>query len=478
MSMGIANMGDATEISCMNYVLSNPGFIAEILDNNVKKHGATLASAIFVGMLIGGVVTGVIGDQLFGRKRILLTGLLINSIAGMCSALAPSLKVICFARFTSGIGIGAVLSSLITLTTELSPSSQRGLYVSFVASFWTAGSIFVALLGYNILGRLELSWRIFLACCAAPSFLAFVLVAIFVPESARFLALHGDFERAAHEANVVAVKGIGYRNGRLLTADELAFHFSLRGNVEGNQRLKDAPPVPSYITRRKLVMNSFTRIKSLYGHGLRRKTIPLHILWFTLSFGSGICTWINTIFAQVNGITDVYLGAFFFASANIPGNFAAAIFLDKFGRHMCFVTSVFGSVMALICFAHAVYQEESNPARVVGFACLFHCFLVGCWCSLSCMTGEMLPTKVRGTGMGMCSASGRIAAIVAQFINGALMDKPAFLIMIAAAMMAIGGLTPYAFQMEELSMQHLEDDVPEEEERKELDITVASKELV
>lgn len=442
---------------------------------DVKRHGALLASTIFAGMLIGGVVTGVVGDQIYGRRRILLTGLFINSIAGLSSALAPSLQIICLARFLSGLGIGAILSSLITLTTELSPSSQRGMYVSFVASFWTAGSICVALLGFGILGRLGLGWRVFLACCAIPSFLGCGLVAIFVPESPRFLALRGDYERAANEANVIAIRGIGYHKGRPLAADELRYHFSLKGSTDSvNYTSSDL----SSMTRRKFLMDALMKIRNLYSFGLRRKTIPLHMLWFTLSFGSGICTWINTIFAQVNGITDVYLGSLFFACANIPGNFSAAIFLDKFGRRMCFAISMFGSFVALVCFAYAVYQPESNPASVVAYACIFHCFLVGGWCSLSCMTSEMLPTKVRGTGMGMCSASGRIAAILAQFTNGALVDSPALLIVAAAAMMAIGGIVPTAFQMEELSNQHLEDDVPGGGKSKEPELEASTKDVV
>lgn len=469
-SMGLSNMGDSTEIACMNYVLSDKDFIAEILHNDVKRYGALLASTIFAGMLIGGVVTGVLGDQIYGRRRILLTGLIINSMAGMSSALAPSLQVLCLARFTSGLGIGAILSSLITLTTELSPSSQRGMYVSFVASFWTVGSITVAILGYSILGKLELGWRVFLACCALPSFVGCGLVAVFVPESPRFLAIRGDFERAAHEANIIAIRGIGYRKGNPLRVDELEHHFSLKGD-------RASFNYTSSVTRKKLVINAVMKIRNLYGYGLRRKTIPLHVLWFTLSFGSGICTWISTIFAQVNGITDVYLGALFFAVANVPGNVAAAIFLDKFGRRKCFAISVFGSVFSLVCFAQAVYQPESNPATVVGFACAFHCFLVGCWCSLSCMTGEMLPTNVRGTGMGMCSAAGRVAAILAQFTNGTFVDKPALVIIIAAVMMSIGGLTPSTFKMEELSRQHLEDDLSERNQVNE-SIVTPEKEII
>src|SRR6056300_59491 len=62
LSLGIANSGDATEITCMNYILSHPLFKEEILrgggttlDEDYGRRGAAIASSIFAGMLIGGI---------------------------------------------------------------------------------------------------------------------------------------------------------------------------------------------------------------------------------------------------------------------------------------------------------------------------------------------------------------------------------------------------------------------------------------
>lgn len=55
-ALGIANVGDATEISSLNFCLSNDFFSNEILEGDFAGRGATLAAAIFLGMLIGGIV--------------------------------------------------------------------------------------------------------------------------------------------------------------------------------------------------------------------------------------------------------------------------------------------------------------------------------------------------------------------------------------------------------------------------------------
>ena len=56
LALGIANSGDATELSCMNYLLANDGFMNDVLKGDVKIGGASLAGAVFGGMIIGGIL--------------------------------------------------------------------------------------------------------------------------------------------------------------------------------------------------------------------------------------------------------------------------------------------------------------------------------------------------------------------------------------------------------------------------------------
>eukprot|EP00539_Tryblionella_compressa_P018496 CAMPEP_0178876330 /NCGR_PEP_ID=MMETSP0747-20121128/10237_1 /TAXON_ID=913974 /ORGANISM="Nitzschia punctata, Strain CCMP561" /LENGTH=154 /DNA_ID=CAMNT_0020543879 /DNA_START=492 /DNA_END=956 /DNA_ORIENTATION=+ len=59
------------------------------------------------------------------------------------------------------------------------------------------------------------------------------------------------------------------------------------------------------------------------------------------------------------------------------------------------------------------------------------------------MTSELFPTLVRSTGMGICAASGRIGALVAQFVNGALVaDHPVRLLLVASGTLLLGAATP------------------------------------
>lgn len=207
LSLCIANSSDATEILMLSYLLANRTFRRDMLsdesdeddagDSSSVKQAEYLAASIFFGMLIGGTLLGFLSDFI-GRRPALLAGLVINATAGLFSSfsfLTPTIAQLTAWRFVAGIGIGATVPSLFSLTSEWCPKEVRGAVVTFVASFWMVGSLFVSGLGWVLFGR-DLhgqetnvpTWRIFAALCAMPSALGAFMVYNYVPESPRFLA--------------------------------------------------------------------------------------------------------------------------------------------------------------------------------------------------------------------------------------------------------------------------------------------------
>jgi len=204
--LGIANASDASEVLCLSYIIADSEFQSSVLEGDLATRGGVLASAVFAGMLVGGILVGALADSVFsgGRKRMLLLGLALNALAGISSAYAANIRVIVTLRAIAGLGIGATVPPLFTLVTELAPPSQRGFCIAFVASFWMVGSIFVAIMAmvvFQILvgpesaanvGSFVLSsaaaWRVFTLICAMPSIAGFILVFVLVPESPRYMS--------------------------------------------------------------------------------------------------------------------------------------------------------------------------------------------------------------------------------------------------------------------------------------------------
>jgi hypothetical protein len=180
----------------------------------------------------------------------------------------------------------------------------------------------------------------------------------------------------------------------------------------------------------------------LYTPQLKQTTWPLQMVWFSLSFGSyGLLTWINTLFVAVH-LENVYFNAFLFALSNLPGNILTALLMDRVGRSTMLVGSVLCAAGGLFSFAAFAASATLHAPGIVLSACIFQCFTISAWNTIDCMTSELFPTSVRSTGMGVCAASGRVGAMVAQFVNGALVANPVRLLLVASITLLLGAATP------------------------------------
>lgn len=281
-SLGIANSSDASEILCLSYILSDSAFQVEILGGEHKMAGG-LAAAVFLGMLLGGLFIGTIGDFV-GRRPILIVGLICNSVAGVLSAAAQNAVQLSILRCLAGVGIGATVPPLFTLVTELAPPSRRGFFVTFCASFWMVGSIYVAVIALIFFQYFQTTWRIFAVACAIPSALGAIMVASLVPESPRFLALQGKQEKALTTANALALQ-LRFK-GTLLSMTEV-LHFYPRSNQSNQRAIQTLTGCAWFCDIIWTAMLDFWNSTSkLYQPQLRPITWPLQTVWFSLCFGS------------------------------------------------------------------------------------------------------------------------------------------------------------------------------------------------
>jgi metabolite-proton symporter len=105
--------------------------------------GATILSystfaVAFIGRPVGGLIFGHFGDK-FGRKRALVTALVLMGIGTTAIGLLPGYATIGIAgpillvalRFLQGICIGGQWGGAVLLATESAPAEKRGFYGSF-----------------------------------------------------------------------------------------------------------------------------------------------------------------------------------------------------------------------------------------------------------------------------------------------------------------------------------------------------------
>jgi putative MFS transporter len=113
---------------------------SQLLDN-----GLLILNLQMIGMLIGGVLWGVLGDKK-GRLSVLFGSILLYSLANIANGFVNSVEVYAFLRFIAGIGLAGELGAGITLVSEGLPKEKRGYGTTIVATVGVTGAIAAALI--------------------------------------------------------------------------------------------------------------------------------------------------------------------------------------------------------------------------------------------------------------------------------------------------------------------------------------------
>lgn len=152
-----------------------------------------LAAATALGMAIGALFGGVLGDR-YGRRPIILAGSAIIMAGALASAAAPSMDVLIAARFVTALGLGVENVLAYGILIEFLPVRARGTWMTGLALVATCAAPLSLVMNFYI-APLPDGWRILFAIIAGLSALTFLL-RFALPESARWLAARGNDEDA------------------------------------------------------------------------------------------------------------------------------------------------------------------------------------------------------------------------------------------------------------------------------------------
>src|ERR1700756_5074656 len=150
-----------------------------------------LVSAALIGAVCGCVLSGRVTDAIGRRSTILITAG-VFSVGSIVSAIAPNVGLLIVGRLAVGLAIGASYTAPLYIG-EIAPPNLRGGLVTLNQLAITVG----ILLSYVVdaLFAPNQSWRWMLASGVLPA-IALELGVVFLPESPRWLLLHGFRERA------------------------------------------------------------------------------------------------------------------------------------------------------------------------------------------------------------------------------------------------------------------------------------------
>jgi putative MFS transporter len=159
-----------------------------------------MSSLMFLGLFVGASFWGWVSDRR-GRRFAFTATLGLAAGGAFVAACMPLFPLLCVALFVLGAGAGGNLPVDGSLFAEFMPAERRGFWMVVLAAFWPLGGLAVTGLCWATIPQLPgwLGWRVSLGATAVLCALFFV-VRRSVPESPRFLMLHG---RAAEAEAVV-----------------------------------------------------------------------------------------------------------------------------------------------------------------------------------------------------------------------------------------------------------------------------------
>src|SRR5437867_327550 len=152
-----------------------------------------LGSYALVGVLVGALLAGSVGDIL-GRRKVMLFSYAWFSVGMGITALTTTATMFGLMRFIPGLGVGALVATTGALVSEYAPKGRKNLCNAITYSGVPLGSLLAALLAILLLQII--GWRGMFLIGALPLVTLLPLAYFKMPESVAWLASRGRLAEA------------------------------------------------------------------------------------------------------------------------------------------------------------------------------------------------------------------------------------------------------------------------------------------
>ncbi|OPF95534.1 Sialic acid transporter NanT [Rhodopseudomonas palustris] len=358
-------------------------------------------SAYLAGAVIGALGFGWLTDRI-GRKKLFFITLALYLTATAATALSWSVTSYALFRLLTGAGIGGEYTAINSTIQELVPARYRG-WTDLVinGSFWIGAAIgavcAIVLLDPAVIDP-DHGWRLAYLTGAVIGLVVFAM-RWWIPESPRWLMIHGQPERA--EAIVADIE----------------------------QSARHAPDRPRVLPKIKLRMRTHTPLlevaKTLFGTYRQRSLVGLVLMTAQAFFYNAIFFTYALILTDFFGISANHVGWYIlpFAAGNFLGPLLLGRLFDTLGRRTMigFTYGVSGLLLALSGYLFSI-GALSAQSQTIAWMVIF--FFASPAASAAYLTvSETFPLEVRALAIAIFYAIGTgIGGVAGPALFGALID--------------------------------------------------------
>lgn len=109
-------------------------------ESDLFSQGEKLLQVQMLGLLIGGLIWGIMGDKR-GRLSVLFGSILLYSLANIANGFVTTVEQYSWLRFIAGIGLAGELGAGVTLVSETLPPNLRGYGTTIIATVGLMGAV-------------------------------------------------------------------------------------------------------------------------------------------------------------------------------------------------------------------------------------------------------------------------------------------------------------------------------------------------
>ena len=356
--------------------------IAEDLNLGPKTLGFVFSAGL-IGMAIGAIFLAPFADR-FGRKKLILASAFIMGLSVLLTAFSETILQVIIMRLASGLGIGCMLATTATLTSENVLKNSKDFWVSLVISGYPVGAVVSGYVAAAIIP--SYGWESMFVLAGLTTLLTIPLIFFFLSESPQFY-LKKQPKDALAKANKILIK----------------------------MNFKPLDSLPKI----GLKANNKPLVSQLFSEKYKISTLQL---WAALFFAFGclyfLISWIPKLATDAGLSIElaIYAGTIFnvgaFFGIVLQGYFSSKIGLKK--------TISFFLLLTFLLMASFKLFIGTDILLLVYFLLGFS--LQGGFVGLYAVAARLYPTEFKTTGVGWAIGMGRVGGILAPLIGGLLIS--------------------------------------------------------
>ncbi len=424
-----------------------PATLGFVIPGTAEEYGlsrsqvAAMPVAGITGTVIGSLLWGYLGDTIGRRASILLAAIIFIGTA-ICGAM-PSFAWNVVMCFLMGFGAGGMLPIAFALLAEIIPARQRGWLIVLVGGLGTLGG-YLAASGSAALLEPHFGWRI-MWFLGAPTGLMLIFMNRYIPESPRYLLMHGKDE----QANLIMQK-FGVRLVRLGPGSS------------PSTAITDGTTTPQTEIQRQRPGDLFELFRP--PHMMLSLGIGLYALaWGLVNFGFLLWLPINLRNLGMGvGTSDAVLAKS--ALIAFPTTVLVAWLYHKWSTKGTLVLFAVLTVAVLSIFAAVGENLVNHATALTVLVALLLVSSSGVITVLLPYSAEVFPNHIRATGSGWAAGNSKLGGVVAlgAALAGLVPGISAAAAIVAvptlfsALLMAHGGVETRGRRLEEIAASRQE----------------------